>query len=392
MGRLLSPIELQGKFIDVFGRPPVWLARAPGRVNLIGEHTDYNDGFVLPLAIERETRIVAAPRADGRVRLIALDLDRRTMFDLHNVAPAADERWSNYVRGVAAGLMAAGYPLQGMDALIQGDVPVGAGLSSSAALEMAAVQAFSSSGGFQVPPAQAARIGQQAEHNFLGTKCGLMDQLASALGQPGCALLIDCRDLSFRAVPVPANATILIADTAVRRQLAATAYNERRGQCEAAAQALGVPALRDATLAMLDAAHLDPLIDRRARHVIGENGRVLEAVAALESGDLCRSGQLMDASHASLRDLYDVSSAELDTMVELLRAQPGCHGARVHRRRLWRLCGGADGHRYSRRGDRRGGRGLPGPDRPGTGALSDAGRGWGARDDRFWLLRADRWG
>jgi len=329
MSKLLSHDELFAHFSIKFGCPATVIARAPGRVNLIGEHTDYNDGYVLPAAIERETHIAAAPRADGRVRLVAFDLSRETTFDLADVQRSTSEGWSNYIRGVAAGLLAAGYPVQGFDGLIQGDVPIGSGLSSSAAMEMASVQAFSAIGRFVVPSAQAARIGQKAEHLFVGANTGLMDQLASALGQPDHVLLIDCRDLSFRPVPVPAGAAILIADTSVRRSLAASAYNERRAQCEAAAQALGVPALRDGTLAMLDAVDLPDVVARRARHVITEDDRVLETVAALQSGDLHKVGSLMNASHASLRDLYEVSSVELDTMVELLRSQPGCYGARL---------------------------------------------------------------
>ena len=329
MPTLLSHDELLTHFAATFGRRATLIARAPGRVNMIGEHTDYNDGFVLPAAIERETRIAAAPRSDGRVRLVALDLKRETTFALDDVRPTAEEPWSNYVRGVAAGLLAGGYAVRGVDAMMQGDVPIAAGLSSSAAVEMAALQAFSAAGGFTVPLDQAARIGQKAEHLFVGTNCGLMDQLASALGRPDHVLLIDCRDLSYRPVPTPAGATILIADTAVRRQLASSAYNERRSQCEAAAQALGVPALRDATLAMLERADLPPVVARRARHIITENDRVLATEAALRTGDLAAAGALMDASHASLRDLYDVSSAELDAMVELLRSQPGCFGARL---------------------------------------------------------------
>jgi galactokinase len=324
-----STDALLSHFRQTFGRPAAFMARAPGRVNIIGEHTDYNDGFVLPAAIERETRIIAAPRPDGIVRLAALDLGRETSFDLADVQPSREQTWSNYVRGVAAGLLAAGFPVTGLDGMMSGDVPIGAGLSSSAAVEMAAVQAFSAAGGFTVPPAQAAVIGQKAEHRFVGAKCGLMDQLASALGQAGHVLLIDCRALNCRPVPTPAGATILIADTAVRRQLAASAYNERRGQCEAAAAALGVPALRDATLSMLAQVAMPELVARRARHVIAENDRVLETVAALQQGDLQQVGRLMAASHASLRDLYQVSSLELDTMVELLQAQPGCYGARL---------------------------------------------------------------
>ncbi len=329
MSQLLSQDELLAQFSQKFGRPATLIARAPGRVNLIGEHTDYNDGFVLPAAIERETRIAAAPRTDGMVRLVALDLGRETTFALKDIQRSHEEAWSNYVRGVAAGLLAAGYPVRGFDGLMQGDVPIAAGLSSSAAVELASVQAFSAAGGFTVPSDRAARIGQKAEHTYVGTNCGLMDQLASALGQPDHVLLIDCRDLSFRPVPVPAGAVILIADTAVRRQLAASAYNERRAQCEAAALALRVPALRDASLEMLDKVELPDVVARRARHVIAENDRVLATVAALQGGDLHKVGALMDGSHASLRDLYEVSRAELDAMVELLRAQAGCYGARL---------------------------------------------------------------
>lgn len=326
---LLDFDELLTRFAETFRRPATVVARAPGRVNLIGGHTDYNDGFVLPMAIERETRIAAAPRGDDRVRLVAVDLDREDVFSLAGLAPTDEEPWSNYVRGVAAGLQQAGYRLRGMDALIQGDVPIGAGLSSSAALEMVAIQAFAAAGGFTLPAEEAARIGQGAEHTFVGMMCGLMDQLASALGRPDHALLIDCRDLNYELVPLPAGVTILIADTGVRRRLTGSAYNERRAQCEAAARALGVPALRDATLAMLDGAALEPVVAIRARHIVDENNRVLEAVDALRAGDLVRVGELIDASHASLRDLYQVSSAQLDTMVNLLRAQPGCYGARL---------------------------------------------------------------
>lgn len=316
-------------FEQAFSRRPTVLARAPGRVNLIGEHTDYNDGFVLPAAIERETLIAAAPRPDRQVHLVARDLGCETVFDLNDITVSADQKWSNYVRGVAAGLKAGGFALRGMDALVQGNVPIGAGLSSSAALEMAAVQAFGAVGGFAVPPDQAARIGQAAEHTFVGTHCGLMDQLASALGRAEHALLIDCRTLASETVPIPRSAAILIADTSVRRQLASSAYNERRAQCEAAARAMGVPALRDATFDLLAATDLPKIVAQRARHIIEENARVLESVAALRAGDLARMGALMNASHASLRDLYEVSSPELDIMSQLLREQAGCYGARL---------------------------------------------------------------
>jgi galactokinase len=328
---------LLATFRATFGADATVLARAPGRVNIIGEHTGYNDGFVLSATIERETWIAAAPREDGIVRLAAFDLGRETTIALSDpgaqggVAPASskEERWSNYVRGVAAGLLAADCPVRGMDALMSGDVPIGSGLSSSAAVEIVAAQAFAAIGGFFVAPSQAARIGQKAEQVFAGMNSGLMDQLASALGQPDHALLIDCRDLSVQPVPVPSGVAILIADTGVRRQLAASAYNVRRAQCEAAAKALGVAALRDATLEMLDAAEMEVVVADRARHVITENRRVLETVAALQDGDSQKAGSLMNASHASLRDMYEVSCSELDTLMALLRRQPDCYGARL---------------------------------------------------------------
>lgn len=321
--------RLLGEFERLYGRRPVYVARAPGRVNMIGEHTDYNDGFVLPAAIERETRIALARRDDDQVHLIASDLGRETVFSLHEIATSADQPWSNYVRGVAFGLKERGYPVRGADMLVHGTVPIGSGLSSSAALEMASVQAFAAAGDFTVPPDEAARIGQAAEHMFVGAKTGLMDQLASALGRAGHLLLIDIRSLAYEPVPVPPTAAILIADTSVRRSLASSAYNERRAQCEQAAVAMGVPALRDATMTMLDAADLPDVVRRRAAHVIQEDARVLQAVAAFRSGDLAAAGKLMNESHFSLRDLYEVSGPELDIMSELLRSQPGCYGARL---------------------------------------------------------------
>jgi galactokinase len=326
--RVLSD-ELLNEFAQRYGRPASFVARAPGRVNMIGEHTDYNDGFVLPAAIERETRIALRPRDDDTVRLAAADLRRETAFNLHHIAPSTEQAWSNYVRGVAHGLKLGGYPLRGADMMVQGNVPIGAGLSSSAALEMASVQAFGAAGGFTVPTEEAARIGRAAEHAFVGINCGLMDQLASALGQAGRLLLIDIRSLQYRPVPIPSNAAILIADTAVRRHLATSAYNERRSQCEHAARAMGVPALRDATHEMLGRADVPDAVRRRARHVIDENARVIEAVNAFEAGDLSRAGELMNDSHFSLADLYEVSSRELDVMANLLRLQDGCYGARL---------------------------------------------------------------
>jgi len=322
--------RVQQVFTAHFGAAPAFVARAPGRVNLIGEHVDYNEGFVLPMAIDREVLVAARPREDARVNWVAADLDRADSFDVAEpVAPSETERWANYVRGVAEGLRRAGYPLRGMDAAMAGDAPIGAGLSSSAAVEMAALAAFEAAGEFRVPRDEAARIGQKAEHEFVGTRCGVMDQLASACGQAGYALLIDCRDLSITPVPVPAGVAVLVADTTVRRELAGSEYNLRRAQCEEAARILGVPALRDATVDMIEAGALTPILEPRARHVVMEIARTQEAFRALRGGDVTRLGELMSASHRSLRDLYEVSSPELEVMVKALAAQPGCYGARL---------------------------------------------------------------
>jgi galactokinase len=317
-------------FVECFGEQPAFVARAPGRVNLLGGHVDYNEGFVLPVTVDREVLVAARPRNDGHVNWVAADLELEDSFDGSGpIAPSEVEMWANYVRGVAEGLRQAGYSLRGIDAMMTGDVPIGAGLSSSAAVEMAALVAFEAAGEFQVPREEAARIGQRAEHEFVGTRCGIMDQLASAYGREGHALLIDCRDLSVEPVPLPEGMAILVADTTVRRELASSEYNARRAQCEEAARTLGVAALRDATLEMLEDETLTPVLEQRARHVVTEIARTKEGVQALRSGDVARFGQLMRECHNSLRDLYEVSSPELEVMVKALCAQPGCHGARL---------------------------------------------------------------
>jgi len=323
-----------------YGRRPTHLVRAPGRVNLIGEHTDYNDGFVLPLALDRAAWIALTPRDDDVVRLLADDLDQRGSFriatavsrDARGDAHAAQGGWLEYPRGVAWALQQAdGHTLRGFDGVLASDVPRGAGLSSSAAVELAVAAAFQVSSGFDWDPHDVARRMQRAENHWIGVASGIMDQLIGAAGVAGHALLIDCRDLATRPVPLPADCAVVVLDTTTRRGLVGSAYNERRSQCEAAAQALGVPALRDADLAALErvAAQLDPTALRRARHVISENARVLEAVAALERGDAAAVGRLMNASHESLRDDFEVSSPALDQVVAAARAAPGCLGARM---------------------------------------------------------------
>ena len=321
------------------------LAVAPGRVNLIGEHTDYNDGFVLPMAIDRHVAVAFAPRQDRVLRAHAAEYRQTRELSLDTLerrtATEPDKRsarggWFGYVAGVAWAMLGAGHALRGADLAIASEVPPGAGLSSSAALEIAVARALAAISDLDWDPRRAARLAQRAEHEFAGVACGIMDQLSVASAREGCALLIDCRSLETRDVPIPDSARILVFDSGVRRELAASAYNDRRAACERVVAALQtrhawVRALRDADDALLAevAASLDPVDVRRASHVIAENRRPAALADAFACGNLERAGRLMMHSHASLRDLYDVSSPELDTLVELAIVQPGCTGARL---------------------------------------------------------------
>jgi galactokinase len=318
-------------FRRAFGHEPKRLFRAPGRVNLIGEHTDYNEGFVLPMAIDRAVWVAAAPRPDRRVRAVAASLDRRDEFELDGLRPDPELHWANYVRGVLAVLEQRGHALAGLDLSYAGDVPIGAGLSSSAAVEMAIATAARDLFDLPLSPLELARVSQQAEHEFAGTQCGLMDQLISAIGRSGRAMLIDCRSFAWEAVPLPPGVAVVVCDTSKRRGLADSAYNERRAQCEEGARRLGVASLRDVDIDTFEARarELPPLIRKRCRHVVQENDRTLRAAGALRRGDLALFGQLMNESHTSLRDLYEVSSEELDVMAALGQSQPGCYGARM---------------------------------------------------------------
>jgi galactokinase len=313
-----------------YGGLPALVARAPGRVNLIGEHTDYNDGFVLPMAIDRAVWIALRPRTDGKVVIRSLDFDEEREFDLAHLASVGSQ-WIDYVQAVAWVLQKRNRDLMGWEGVAAGDVPIGAGLSSSAALELAAARAFASLSGIPWEAREMALAAQRAENEWIGVQCGIMDQMISASGQEGHALLIDCRSLETRSVPVPADTAVVILDTSTRRGLVDSAYNDRRAHCEMAADALEVDALRDVDLATFEAKadRLEPLIRRRARHVVTENDRTLRAADALERGDAEEMGRLMNASHASLRDDFEVSRTELDVMVELAQAHPACHGARM---------------------------------------------------------------
>jgi galactokinase len=322
------------EFKHRFGAPPGFVVRAPGRVNLIGEHTDYNDGFVLPMAIDRAVWIALRPRGDRRVVCHSLDLDQAVPFSLEDIGEDIQNEgtgWAEYLKGVAWALQEASYALQGWEGVMAGDVPIGAGLSSSAALEMATARVFAVTSGLPWDAPTMAKIGQRAENAWVGVNCRIMDQMISAAGVAGHALLIDCRSLETQAVPLPPGTAVVVLDTATRRGLVDSAYNERRAQCEAAARFFDVPALRDVSVAQFQAQadRLDDVTRRRARHVVTENERTLQATEAMRRGDAAELGQLMNGSHASLRDDFEVSSDELNAMVACAHRQQACYGARM---------------------------------------------------------------
>jgi galactokinase len=312
------------------------MVRAPGRVNLIGEHTDYNDGYVFPIAIDRSVLVAASPRQDRVVRLWAVDFDAQVRFSLDSIAHDAKNKWSNYQRGVAVVLQEQGFDLCGLDIAMSSNVPIAAGLSSSAAIEVGTAVTWQALCGFDMDRPSLALACQRAENSFVGVNCGIMDQFISALGQEGAALLIDCRTLEHRAVALPMGLSVVIMDTKVQRGLADSAYNTRRSECEEGVRLLGahlpeIEALRDVSIDAFER-YADALPDnvrRRCRHVIGENERVLEGIEALSREDAAAFGRLMDASHISLRDDYKVSCVELDAMVEAAWQAPGVVGARM---------------------------------------------------------------
>jgi len=325
---------LKDLFFARFQRSPEVVVQAPGRVNLIGEHTDYNDGFVLPAAINYHTWIAAAPRDDRELHVVAHNFDNESVsFNLDAVMQQDPGiPWSNYVRGVVQELRKKNYHLRGGNLLIAGDVPAGAGLSSSASLEMAVIRALTALSGESVDPKVAALMGQAAENHFVGCNCGIMDQLISACGEESRALLIDCRDLSTRSVPIPQDWEILIVHSGVERGLVESEYNQRRQQCEAAAAYFGRTSLRDVSLEQLRSAEteLDPLLFKRAHHVLSENLRTLLATDALTRGDMPQLARAMAESHASMRDDFNITTEAIDTLVELLVvAGQGQAGARM---------------------------------------------------------------
>jgi len=332
--------ELVSAFWRRFGHPPKWVGEAAGRVNLIGEHTDYNEGFVLPVAIDRTTLVAAGPSAHSLSRVWAIDLRDEADFDAREPDRVRDPSWVNYVVGAAWALVRAGFPPGQVDMAVQSTVPMGAGLSSSAALEVATTAVLASAAGAALPPRDLALLAHRAESEFVGVPCGVMDQFVSALAQPDTALLIDCRSLQLQWEPLELTRqglALVVVDSAVRRRLADSAYKERREQCQQAARLLErflskpIRALRDVSAVELDSvgSDLPPVLLKRARHVITENARVLRCVEALRQRRLDELGALLAESHRSLRDDYQVSCPELDLLVRLAWNTRGVVGARL---------------------------------------------------------------
>jgi len=327
-----------------FGKDPAHIGLAPARVNILGEHVDYNDGFVMPAAIDRATFIAFAPAdsSTGHSTIVAADFSQEAAFTPESIpaktgadhAPLAE--WARYPAGVAWALSEAGLAVPAMDAVFASDVPRGAGLSSSASVEMAFAIAWQTLGGWNLPPMQMALLGQKAENKYVGVNCGIMDQFASACGVSDRLLLLDCRSLEWQTLPIPENIAIVIADTSARRKLTSSGYNERRQACEDAVKILskdlpGIKALRDVSVQDFNrlCGRLPPVVEKRARHVVEEIDRSQRAIPLLEQGHIHEFGLIMNACHASLRDLYEVSVPELNAMAEIAQGLPGCYGARL---------------------------------------------------------------
>jgi len=324
------------RFREVYGISPRGVFRAPGRVNLIGEHTDYNDGFVMPAAIDFYSYAAIGERTDRTLSLYSEQFQETVEFSPGQLAGPPHKHWSDYVRGVAAVLQEEGYPLKGANLVIDGQVPIGAGLSSSAAIEVATAFALTSLGGLTIPLLEVARLCQRAENTYTGARCGIMDQFVSCFGRQDHALMLDCRSLEATYLQLPPNVRLVICNTMVRHELAGGEYNERRASCERVVETIGkfrpeVRALRDLTLEDLEhyRNQISSVDFRRCRHVITENDRVEDAKATIEGADLARFGELMYLSHDSLDRDYEVTCGELNIMVNLARELEGVYGARM---------------------------------------------------------------
>ena len=323
------PEDVIESFESHFDRKPEILVCAPGRVNLIGEHTDYNEGFVLPMAIDRAIWMAISPRPDRRVQVLSADYADESGFDLDDIRRG--QGWPEYLKGMAQMLQTHGLAVSGFDAVMGGDIPRGAGLSSSAAVEMAGARAFLAVSGLEWDPVRVAKIGQEVENKWIGVSSGIMDQMVIAAARPGHALFLDCRTLEMQYVPLPSGVSVLVMDTATRRGLIGSAYNERRAQCESAARFFGVHSLRDVSMADFEqrGAGLQGAPHKRAKHIVSENERVLAALDMMRSGESAALGILLNQSHISLRDDFEVSSPALNQMVECAWDLAGCLGARM---------------------------------------------------------------
>jgi galactokinase len=327
----------ENTFLRIFHSPPELLSSAPGRINLIGEHTDYNNGYVLPAAIHLRTYFLAAARPDNKVRIWAENFGEEETFDLEAIVPSENRRWANYVKGIFWVLKQEGHRLSGINAMIWGDVPLESGLSSSAALEVSVIKGLGALWDIHLPALKMAKLAQRAENDFVGVKCGLMDQFISVFGRKDTALFLDCETLDYAYYPLnleKVGLSILVHDTKVRRKLASSEYNRRRQEATQALEVLklkGVRSYKDATMEFLDNSRgeMDSVPYRRARHVITENERVRSAVEALQKDDFSGLGALLFHSHESLRDDYEVSCPELDLLYDVGKGYPGCLGARL---------------------------------------------------------------
>jgi galactokinase len=330
------------KFQECFGEAPAHVVRAPGRVNLLGEHVDYNDGFVLPIAIDRATWLAFSPSDTDPTTLTAMDLSEEVSFTPPTLPAKTSASgtplptWALYPAGVMWALHEAGLATPALKGVYTSDVPQGSGLSSSAAVEMAFALAWQTLGGWNLPPMERALLGQKAENKYVGVNCGIMDQFASACGEKDRLLHLDCRSLEWHTLPLPEDVVMVIADTKMRRALTSGEYNKRRADCEEAVRILsakipGMRSLRDVSVASFNqyASQLPERVEKRARHVVEEIERSMHAIPLLEQGDMLEFGKLINRCHASLRDLYEVSIPELDTMVEVAQSLPGCYGARL---------------------------------------------------------------
>ena len=325
--------DIKKKVINAFQEryhaPPTYVVRAPGRVNLIGEHTDYNDGFVFPMTIQHALYIALRPRSDRHVSAHSLNFEKPAEFDLDNLTKSTG--WPEYLKGLAYKLKKKDYTVGGWEGVLGSDIPIGAGLSSSAAIQMAALRAFSTVAGFPWDAKRMAVLAQEADNEWVGIKSGVMDQMSSGAGRTDMAMLLDCRTLETTYAPIPKGTQIVVMDTSTRRGLVDSKYNERREQCEVAATHFKVSHLRDVSVEMFDARkqELDPIIRRRARHVITENARTLQAAEAMEKHDPTALGKLMNESHLSLHNDFEVTNDALHRIVRIAWNHEACYGARM---------------------------------------------------------------